>query len=103
MTKKILTILLLPILCVLTASATAHTLICMERDRWAEMLRERHGELPAGAGLALDGTVYERFESRDGTTWSMLITHPNGRSCVIGAGTDWVEDGRFRAPQGPQS
>ena len=39
-------------------------------------------------GLAANGSVLEVLASKDGT-WTILITSPNGTSCVVAVGDSW--------------
>ncbi len=39
-------------------------------------------------GLTVSGGIIEVFASKEGT-WTMVITQPNGTSCLIAVGQDW--------------
>ncbi len=41
-------------------------------------------------GLAMNGAVVEVFSTVDGTSWSLLMTMPDGRTCLIVAGESWM-------------
>ncbi len=45
-------------------------------------------ESRSGLGLASNGSVVELYTAKTGT-WTMLITKPGGRTCVIGSGESW--------------
>ena len=32
----------------------------------------------------------ELWTARDGETWTLIVTLPDGNSCVVGAGQDWM-------------
>ena len=49
----------------------------------------RFSEAPVAIGLTREGHVMEVFSSPDGETWTIVITLPNGTSCMIGAGKHW--------------
>ena len=45
---------------------------------------------PVSLGLSLDGRVVEVLKSPGGT-WTIIMTSPNGVSCLLIAGQDWEE------------
>jgi hypothetical protein len=61
---------------------------CGKRTDVIRMLRQSFGEGPIGQGLANSGAVAEVFISPNGT-WTIVVTSPNGMSCMIGAGQSW--------------
>ncbi|WP_193367052.1 hypothetical protein [Pelagibius marinus] len=62
--------------------------VCHPRDHLLNWLRDNFGEVPVGFGLA-DGKVLELLASKDGLTWTIIMTWPNGRSCVMTGGEAW--------------
>ncbi len=50
--------------------------------------REQYKEDPVGMGLAQPGQVLEVFASSSGS-WTMVITLPDGKACMIAAGDNW--------------
>ena len=65
-------------------------LICAPRDAFVERLRNNHAETPVEQGLTNEnGWLVELFASADGETWTLLLTFPNGESCLITAGHNW--------------
>ncbi len=64
---------------------------CVPREVAVEQLVERHAELPIAMGLTQDGRVVEIFSSIDGATWTMLVTTPNGMSCLLTSGESWMK------------
>lgn len=40
-------------------------------------------------GLASNGSVLEILTSRSGESWSILVTMPNGMTCLIASGENW--------------
>jgi len=61
---------------------------CAERRAIAEKLDEGYGEKPVAVGLAEGGLVIEVFASGTGT-FTILLTRPDGVSCVAAAGEGW--------------
>lgn len=73
-------------------SASAQTRVpCAAHGDLAKQLNGRFDEKPVARGLANNGTVMEVFSTRDGGSWTMIVTMPNGTSCVVAAGEGWTE------------
>ena len=62
----------------------------MDRALVAKELHEKHAEKPVGMGLGANGGVVELFTSEDGVTWTLIMTMPNGKSFIVGAGEYWA-------------
>ena len=52
------------------------------RDGYSETLVEQGFTNP-------NGLLVELFASQNGETWTLLLTYPNGVTCLIGVGKDW--------------
>ena len=73
-------------------SANAQTRVpCAAHSDLVKQLDGRFDEKPVARGLANNGTVMEVFSTRDGGSWTMVVTMPNGTSCVVAAGEGWTE------------
>lgn len=55
------------------------------------MLDGRYSEQRVAVGLESNGRLFEIFATDDGATWTMVITTPDGASCVVAAGLEWQE------------
>lgn len=75
-------------LALLAPSEAAAQASCGPRDQLVKLLAERYKEDPVGIGLTQPGQVLEVFASQGGT-WSMLMTMPDGKTCLIAAGENW--------------
>lgn len=63
--------------------------ICGPRDHALGQLEKRHSEKVFGRGLTPNGkAMLELFVSKSGS-WTVLMSHPNGRSCFVAAGDSW--------------
>ncbi len=62
---------------------------CADRGRVVEGLREDFGEVPVGMGMTAGGAVVELYVSADRSTWTAVVSLPNGQTCVIAAGEAW--------------
>jgi hypothetical protein len=65
--------------------------LCLSHDTLVEFLQDSHSEEQVGAGLETGGHLFEIFATGDGSTWTMVVTTPNGASCVIATGLEWQE------------
>ena len=63
--------------------------VCGPRDNFLDHLRGQYDEQPIGLGLTNGGGVIEVLTAPDGKTWTIIVTLPNGRSCVVAAGHAW--------------
>lgn len=62
--------------------------VCGERGKFLTHLGQNHKETPAAMGVTASGRVLEVLTSEDGT-WTIIITHPNGVTCMVAAGQAW--------------
>lgn len=63
-------------------------IMCGDREEVIDSLENVHKESPISMGLAVNGTVVEVFSSKKGT-FTIIMTHPNGLSCLVTAGEFW--------------
>ena len=70
------------------SSAAEAQALCGQRDEMVAGLEKRYAETPVSMGLASNGAVVEVFASASGT-WTIIMTHPNGLSCLVVAGEGW--------------
>ena len=79
------------ILCSLAiiSTADAQQPLCSTRADITMQLSEKYAEVPVALGVANNGGVMEVLSSPDGTTWTIILTMPDGMSCMIAAGDDW--------------
>ena len=79
------TALLLAVLPIVAADAATAAGRCGVRERIVERLEHRYGETQRAYGLAEGRGLIEVFASDTGT-WTILLTSPGGRSCLMAAG-----------------
>ncbi len=73
----------------LSASSANAEQFCAPRDRAVIQLEKQFEELVFGQGLAANGKrMIELFVSEKGS-WTVLVSDPNGRSCVMASGENW--------------
>jgi hypothetical protein len=59
---------------------------CMARNDVHAQLDRKYAEVPVAVGLADNGAVLEIFTAKDGATWTVVMSLPNGMTCLIAAG-----------------
>ena len=72
------------------AGQTAPSNACTTRSEVVERLAGDYAETPVAVGLASTGAVVEVFTSGDGSTWTIIVTRPEGTSCLVAAGEAWM-------------
>lgn len=70
-------------------SAQAQSANCGERARIVQQLQSRFGEQRQGMGMQGADAIIEVFVSAQTRSWSILLTRPNGISCLVAAGQGW--------------
>ncbi len=78
----------LALLLAVVAQASAQS-VCATHARVAKQLESRFAEAPIAIGLASNGGVIELFSTGDGSTWTIVLTLPDGMSCVMATGQGW--------------
>lgn len=79
--------------------AAAEESRCASREELRSTLEQRFAEAPVAAGKADHNAVVELFADIDGATWTIVVTGPNGQSCILTTGTDWRPSGADQTGQ----
>ena len=64
---------------------------CLPHGAMVDLLAGRYSEQRVSVGLETGGRLIEVFATADGGTWTMVMTTPNGVTCVIAAGLEWQD------------
>ena len=64
--------------------------VCMDRSELSSLLGQRYAETRVARGLSDRGRMIEVFASGDGATWTMVVTTPQGHSCIVASGEGWA-------------
>jgi hypothetical protein len=72
-----------------TSAAVAQQPLCTERSEVVNQLSSQYSEAPVAMGIANNGGVVEILSSQTGTSWTIILTMPNGVTCMIAAGENW--------------
>ena len=75
----------------MTTPAAAQN-ICAPRTDMVKRITEAYSETQVAVGLAVTGNLIETFVS-DAGSFTVIITNPNGVSCVAVTGTNWATEG----------
>jgi hypothetical protein len=62
---------------------------CKKYEQMSETLERQYAEVPVGGGLASTGKLVQVFAAKDGATWTVVLTQPNGMSCIVASGRYW--------------
>ena len=73
----------------LVSSAALAAPQCNTRDYVLGLLSDKYSEAPIAIGVANNGGLVEVLATGDGDTWSIIITTPQGMSCLVAAGEGW--------------
>ncbi len=89
--NKITMVLALLTLATLAVPAMAQQQMpCAERSALVGELKEKYKEASQGVGMTGNGAVMELMTS-EGGSWSLVVTMPNGKSCLIATGSGWEQ------------
>ncbi len=62
---------------------------CDQRDSVLQVLEQKYKEAPVALGVTHNGGLVEVLSTGNGTTWSIIVTTPEGMSCLVAAGEGW--------------
>lgn len=82
------------------AEATEAQPTCAARAQVIERLSAQFGETPRGIGLRQNDGLVEVFASEKTGSWTILMTRPDGQTCLVAAGQHWEDDAAHRAKPG---
>ena len=64
---------------------------CAPRAKLLDQLSSQYKEVPVAIGLSSSGSLVEVLTSDNGSTWTIMVSQPNGSSCLVAAGEGWQE------------
>ncbi len=84
-------LILAAVLMMAPASALGHVSgPCGLRPAFLKFLADRYDEAPAARGItASGGHVVELVTSRDGESWTIIVTDSSGTTCGLASGKAW--------------
>ncbi|MEM8822834.1 MAG: hypothetical protein AAGF30_04420 [Pseudomonadota bacterium] len=78
-------------LTLMTLPAQAAGPSCGPRAVLVERLTTHFGETRRGIGLGTGNRILEVFASEESGTWTVTVTLPDGRMCMIASGHAWED------------
>ncbi len=73
----------------LVSSVAMAQVPCDQRDKIVERFAVKFKEAPIAMGVSSNGRLIEVLSTQDGDTWTLIITSPDGNSCMIASGQGW--------------
>jgi len=61
------------------------------REDGVKRLMEVYKEEPRSIGLTSNGFVLEVFRTENGSTWTIIVTKPDGLTAPIASGLNWQD------------
>ena len=80
---------LVALVAIVSFPVAAQQLACNERTEIIRQLDKDYAEKSTAIGLANNGGVVEVMTSKTDGSWTIIITLPDGTSCLIAAGHSW--------------
>ncbi len=71
------------------STASAQSQLCNERDWVLELLAKKYKESPVAGGVTNTGGLVQVLTDGKSGTWTIIVTTPQGISCVVAAGEGW--------------
>ena len=62
---------------------------CHSHADLTKMLNQKFAEQPSALGVQANGHLVEVFVSNQGTSWTIVVTRPDGWSCIVAVGEHW--------------
>jgi hypothetical protein len=62
---------------------------CDQRSSVIKLLAQRFSESPVAIGVTEQGSLVEVLSDIDGGTWTIIMTSPQGMSCLVLSGEGW--------------
>lgn len=74
---------------VASPAAAQQQRVCGERSDVLNQLSAQYAETPTAMGLSSTGGMVEVLASPTGSSWTIIMTLPNGMSCLMAVGEHW--------------
>ena len=73
---------------------------CGDRESVAATLSDNYEEQHFASGLQSETGLLEIWASDELGTWTVLLTRPDGQTCVMASGTHWLVQKKSLMPTG---
>jgi len=64
---------------------------CGARNAVLNYLSTKYEEKPVAMGIAANGSLIEVLSSNKGSTFTIIVTAPEGKTCMVAAGEGWED------------
>jgi hypothetical protein len=64
---------------------------CGARNAVLDYLSTKYEEKPIAMGIAANGSLIEVLSSNKGSTFTIIVTAPEGKTCMVAAGEGWED------------
>jgi alkylation response protein AidB-like acyl-CoA dehydrogenase len=64
---------------------------CGPRENVTAQLAKKYGEYHRAVGLQNAARMVELWTSDGGASWTLLVTGPDGSTCIAASGSNWLE------------
>ena len=81
------------------ATAQGQPQQCDKRAKVLGHLAQKYREAPVAVGVTNSGGLVEVLTTGDGNTWTIIVSNPNGMSCLVAAGEGWRRPSVREYPQ----
>ncbi|MFQ5467819.1 MAG: hypothetical protein ACE5DS_06740 [Kiloniellaceae bacterium] len=71
------------------AAASAPPGPCERHTTVIDLLSQRYGEAPVALGVTNNGSLVEVLVDAASGTWTIIVTSPEGMSCLVLSGEGW--------------
>ncbi len=71
------------------ATAQGQPQQCDKRAKVLGHLAQKYREAPIAVGVTNSGGLVEVLTTGDGNTWTIIVSNPDGMSCLVAAGEGW--------------
>lgn len=72
--------------------------VCQDRDDLVMTLESRYQEMLHGAGMQTPQQLLEIWNSDESGSFTIIITRPDGKSCIVATGRNWHAFEEMRMP-----
>lgn len=76
---------------------------CAPTEVVRNSLTERYGEGQSGIGMAPQGRAVSIWHNPETRSWTILVHHPNGMTCMVASGQNWEQYEPTIVPEGEPS
>ncbi len=81
--------ILLAVVFALVSSVAKAQVRCGQRENIVKWLAASHNEGSIAFGVTISGSLVEVLSTKEGETWTIIITSSEGSSCIVAAGEGW--------------